>query len=78
MPYRLGPLPVASMPAKAYADGAVSTPPPKANPAASAAKEAPPDNLPPSGLCLETVDEVNEFVSANWGRMVDSLLVLKW
>ena len=73
-----GPLPVATMPAKAYADGAVSTPPPKANPAARAAKEAPPDKLIPSGLCLETVDEDKELGSANWGRMVNNLLVLKW
>jgi hypothetical protein len=48
------------------------------NPAARAAKEAPPANLPPSGLCLETVDEDKELGSANWARMVNNLLVLKW
>jgi hypothetical protein len=66
------------MPAKAYADGADSTPPPKANPAASAAKEAPPDNLPPSGLFLRFAGEVNEFFSANLVGILDNLLQLKW
>jgi hypothetical protein len=61
------------MPAKAYADGAVSTPPPKANPAARAAKEAPPDKLIPNWRFL---GEVNEFFWMNLRRMDDIPLLL--
>jgi len=72
-----GPLPVASMPVKAYADGAVSTTPPRANPAARATNEALSVNVPPSCLFLRFVGEVNEFVSGNLRPMVNNLLLLK-